>query len=120
MKPLAIHKPTMAISTARKIFGEPLGKRGRPPSPPLGGRGDWGRFEPPNSEESLRLKSRQTSSRSGGPACVPGVWSDGCLGSSFLSPLRPQPGSLRLKILDMNRIIFRYVTCFNNSRAQLI
>src|SRR5690625_6946995 len=29
INPLAIHKPTMAISNARKILGEPLGRRGR-------------------------------------------------------------------------------------------
>src|SRR3546814_11345206 len=57
----------------------------------------------PNKEPRRLLKSRQTSSRSGGPSPLLGRRG----GSEPLLLPRPQPGSFKLNIFDIKRIISR-------------
>src|SRR5690606_31752116 len=81
---------------------------GRPlPPPPLR----------PNRDPMRLLKSRQTSSRSGGPSLLP----RGRLGGSepLLLP-RPQPGSFRLKSLVIRGIVSHNLADLCNCPAQRI
>src|SRR5690606_9347651 len=78
--------------------------RGDGMAPPLGLVGPRPPPLRPNSALMRLLKSRQTSSRSGGPSHLPGR-----RGGSEppLPPPRPQPGSLRLKSLEIRPIVSR-------------
>src|SRR5690606_27883864 len=86
-----------------------------PPRPPPG------RLPPPplrpNKEPTRLLKSRQTSSRSGGLSPLP----FGFLGGSepLLLP-RPQPGSFKLKSLVIRGIVSHDLTDLRNCPAQRI
>src|SRR3546814_517825 len=86
-----------------------------PSSPPRKGR-------PPrlgvrtNKEPRRLLKSRQTSSRSGGPSPLLGRRG----GSEPLLLPRPQPGSFKLNIFDIKRIISRDLTRFDNCPTQTV
>src|SRR3546814_7672008 len=72
-KPLASHKPTRMTIITATILGEPLGNCAAPPpfpdplSPPPKGLPPRLGLRP-NKEPRRLLKSRQTSSRSGGPS----------------------------------------------------
>src|SRR5690606_5497115 len=107
VKPLANHKPTATTPPMTNSLGEPLGRDGPVPLP--GGVPPGGERRPflPNKDPRRLLKSRHTSSRSGGPSCFSGRRG----GSEPFLPLsRPQPGSLRLNILLFRRIVFREMT----------
>src|SRR3546814_7617218 len=92
-KPLASHKPTRMTMITSTILGEPLGNCPAPPpfpdplSPPPKGLPPRLGLRP-NKEPRRLLKSRQTSSKSGGPS--PLLSRRG--GSEPLLLPRPQPG----------------------------
>src|SRR5690606_2104621 len=115
-KPLASHSRTSTRAMMPRPMRVPRGDGGvMPPRLP-------GRLLPPpplrpNSEPMRLLKSRQTSSRSGGPSPLP----FGRLGGSepLLLP-RPQPGSFRLKILVIRGIVSHNLADLCNCPAQRI
>src|SRR5690606_17540482 len=108
MNPLS---PQMMMATSASTpssFGEPEGSEAAPPPPfPRGLRGPPPPRFPPKIEPKRLLKSFHTSSRSGGPS----FWGRREVSSSLrppsLRPPRPQPGSFRLNILDIERIVSR-------------
>src|SRR3546814_4174583 len=95
---------TMATS-----LGEPLGMDICPPPLPPPPKLPPRRGLRPKNAPSRLLKSRQTSSRSGGPSPLLGRRGGSDPLSLLLLP-RPQPGSFRLNIFDIKRIISRDLT----------
>src|SRR5690554_4140691 len=123
MKPLASHSTTATATPRPTNFGEPLGSwtpgpPDPPPPPPPKGLLPPRRGLRPNMEPKRLLKSRHTSSRSGGPSPR-----SGRLGGSeppwFWFP-RPQPGSFKLNILDIKRTISRVLTRLDNCLPKII
>src|SRR5690606_1726988 len=118
-KPLASHSPIRMTTITPTILGEPLGSCAPPPfpeplSPPPKGPPRLGLR--PNREPRRLLKSRHTSSRSGGPSPLPGRRG----GSEPLLLPRPQPGSFKLNILDIKRIMSRDLTRFDDCPTQAV
>src|SRR5690554_4822599 len=106
MKPL---RPQMMMPTSNNTpinLGEPDGSAGIPPPPPERGPRGPPRLLP-NSEPMRLLQSFQTSSRSGGPSLRGPRDESSSLRPPSLRPPRPQPGSFRLNILDIERIVSR-------------
>src|SRR5690606_18704117 len=117
-KPLASHNATMMARMMPTMRGEPLGTdaRGPSPRPPPPPR----RPRRPNREPKRLLKSLQTSSRSGGPPCPGRRGGSEPLLPPPLPPPRPQPGSFRLKIFDIKRIVSRNLTSFDYRPTQTV
>src|SRR5690606_10020510 len=118
-KPLASPKPIRMTMMTATILGEPLGSCTPPPfpeplSPPPNGPPRLGLR--PKRELRRLLKSRQTSSRSGGPSPLLGRRG----GSEPLLLPRPQPGSFKLNIFDIKRIMSRDLTRFDDCPTQSI
>src|SRR5690625_4855052 len=123
MKPLANHSTTATATPRPTSFGEPLGSwtpgpPDPPPPPPPKGLLPPRRGLRPNMEPKRLLKSRHTSSKSGGLSPR-----SGRLGGSeppwFWFP-RPQPGSFKLNILDIKRTISRVLTRLDNCLPKII
>src|SRR5690554_1496243 len=117
VKPLASHKATSTTRITPMVLGEPLGNEGPEPLPPPPLPIPPRRGLRPNMAPRRLLKSRQTSSRSGGPP----PWL-GLRGGSESLPLppRPQPGSFRLKIFDIERIASRCLASLYDCPTQSV
>src|SRR5699024_8601291 len=114
MKPLANHTRMAMIRPTTNRRLEPPGMVGPLPGPPPKRLPPRPGLRPKSAPRRL-LKSRQTSSRSGGPSPR-----SGRRGGSEPCPLllpRPQPGYLRLYILDIKRIVPCDFTVFHNGLA---